>query len=340
MNKYLYNAIALLLLCTQQAFAQFPYTLTVLKEAYQPLSSGTAMTADIWDYQKNVAIPLGFTFHMDTDSTDHFFLWGGSTVGTDTTGIVPAFVLISTFLVDRGYINQQQSLSPLRYTVSGVPGSRIFKAEISDAGFQEEHDSWGALDDYMNIQVWLYEGSDIIELRYGPARVTHAYDYYRLGTNNMMPYIGYVPQLEYDAYDYPLAYILSGDPGQPYIDSLENTTGGNQGAGLDTIPDDGMVYRFVPLGYQDTGGHTIVGMPSMEQVRVFPTICDREISVMAPAAWYADYEVIALHGAITGIRGRLHAAVSSVDISHLPPGMYVLVLKNPEETRQYKFLKK
>jgi hypothetical protein len=73
-------------------------------------------------------------------------------------------------LIDRGELTGI-SQSPISYKMEGNAGSRILKIEWKNAGFVGEIGELGTLNDYVNFQVWLFEGSNDVEMHYGPNMV-------------------------------------------------------------------------------------------------------------------------------------------------------------------------
>ena len=78
-------------------------------------------------------------------------------------------------IADRGY-NTPISESDVFYKLTGEPGSRIFKLEWKNVGFYREIAEQGTANNYTNFQLWIYEGSSDIEVRFGP-NYTPDFDY-------------------------------------------------------------------------------------------------------------------------------------------------------------------
>jgi hypothetical protein len=55
-------------------------------------------------------------------------------------------------LIDRGF-GSGNSQSPLSYQVTGNSGDQIFKIQWENAGFLNEYDALGTLNDYINFQI-------------------------------------------------------------------------------------------------------------------------------------------------------------------------------------------
>ncbi|MBA3829604.1 MAG: T9SS type A sorting domain-containing protein [Taibaiella sp.] len=263
MKKYLVTFLALLSFSCLNAQ---PYTLSVLHDVYVPLVTSTSLNGSVvWDDIYAADVPLGFNFKIDTISTNAFFLSGPARVVSDTNmvKVTSGFFLTDAMLVDRGFV-ASASRSPLRYRVSGASGARIFKYEMFNAGFRSEYDSLGTLSDSISIQLWYYEGTNIVELRYGPSKISYPRLYFNNASTLGNPIVGYFKDND------PISgvgdfFLLSGDPLHPGIDSIHlDTSLSSQPLGLSSYPTNGTVYRFTPkfLG--------ISNYSAITKVKVFP----------------------------------------------------------------------
>ena len=168
---------------------------------------------------------------------------GSTCADTSNFGDVNGFMFADiTELTDRGAIGTA-SRSPIRYTTTGTTPSRIFKAELFSTGFANELYAYNTLNDSANIQIWIYETSNIVELHYGASRITHGSDYFASGTNS--PLIGYLKHID----------LLAGSTGEIYyvnnastaaIDSLPITAPNPPTNSIAAWPASGRVFRFTP----------------------------------------------------------------------------------------------
>lgn len=107
--------------------------------------------------------------------------------------------------------------------MEGAAGSRILKIEWKNAGFYEDP----LLIDFVNFQLWLYEGSNDIEIYMGPSSITDASVNYEGDTG---------PLIGLGKFDASNSYILQGDPSSPVLVDTAST--------LNDTPADGTIYRF------------------------------------------------------------------------------------------------
>lgn len=163
MKQKLLFSLLFALLCACPAFAQ-SYTFSKSLQTYNTLTNTTSLNQnDAW-YDTTFTVPIGFQFE--------FYGQKYSSVIVDTDGIFyftptqrETIHVLTTTLSDRERNDTLPSRSPIKYKVDGTAGGRIFKVEFENAGFFPRNT------DYINFQVWLYETTNDIEIRYGDNRV-------------------------------------------------------------------------------------------------------------------------------------------------------------------------
>lgn len=239
------KTIATILLFLASLTLQAQYELTVLNENYENLEDATSLNnGEVWD-APGFTIPIGFDFQLGPETIDTIFMSDDNTTGLLTTvldideNLFGAFALVFQEIVDRG-LNTGVSQSPLSFLVEGSAGNRIFKLEWNNVGFLGD----AGLQDFMNMQLWLYEEGNIIEYRYGANEINNPTSFEDLGglQVGLFPLIpaGGEGALEEDA------YILSGDPANPDFVVLSNSSDLEDAeftALTGTVPN-GTVYRF------------------------------------------------------------------------------------------------
>lgn len=311
------KALSLLAICLLmlglQAKAQLQYTFKVSTAAYTPLTGATSATGGkLWDASTTFTLPLGFNLKINGTTTQTLYLSGSLLHTSMTSAKQNGFVLMSTGMTDRSAI-QGTPKSAVRYMTTGTAGARIFKLELANVGFEDEFGKFGTLNDSANIQVWLYEGSNGVEFRYGSAGVKNFSEYFA----GMMQ-TGFIKNLDTLTATFDKLYFLTGTPAAPSLDSL---TAFNPSRGLSAFPANGQVYRFTPKG-SSTG---LEKLPAGSLATVFPTRCQNEIHIRnagnAP-----------LQAAIRGMDGRLALQTvagtgdNGINLNALVPGSYILQL--------------
>jgi hypothetical protein len=312
------------------AKAQLGYKLSVSTDTYTPLTGGTSVNDTTrWD-EENYKVPLGFNFKLGTSTISHFSLVSGSFAASDTDGtVISGFFTCDADLHDRGNAGGASSKSPIRYTTSGAAGSRIFKMEVYNAGFWDEWDMYITNNDSVCYQIWYYETSNIVELRFGPSNITHATDYFYLGSG---PVIGFMKNIDPSNGSLDMLYYLNGSASSPTLDSTSSMF--SVSGGLTSYPANGTVYRFTPPG---TGVGSIA--KELDGINVLNTVCTDYLKVANKNANKTTYTVTAMNGTNTNLNGTLQQGTNNIDLSALPAGVYILQCKNSNGAMQQRIVK-
>lgn len=330
MKKFL-GLFTITLVFSLSAIAQFPYSFSVYYDDYKPLTSATTVNSTLWFNSDVYTLPLGFDFNVDTTACHAPAIEGGSTFVTDTgSGTISGFYLTDANLIDRGFLDSISSTkSPIRYAISGTVGQRIFKLEIANAAFFNEI-LYTTYDDSINMQLWLYEGSNIVELRYGPSNINHGYNYF---PRDGHPTAGYVRDIDYALNG--TYYVLNGNPNNPDIDTIYSTDGeyDHQPTGLYYFPPSGIVYRFTPTALQ------VANQITISNIRIYPTVCNATINIDYNATEKADYKIMTIDGVTTSINGNLQNGLNKINIGNLAAGMYLIELQSNDGNKVQKFVK-
>jgi len=158
---------------TNRTSGAFTYSLAVFSEPYVDLTGGTSVNnGDIWD-DPAYTIPIGFPFELNGNTVTFLTFYGTGSLfmGNGTNPDIATFVFpYENDILDRGEVSGV-SESPISYLLEGTSPNRIFKMEIKNAGSYYEFDALGTTDMFFNHQLWLYEGSNQIEFRYGPSSI-------------------------------------------------------------------------------------------------------------------------------------------------------------------------
>jgi len=310
--------------------AQRPYSVVATTETYQALTSTTTMNNKvIWD-DENFSVPMPFRFKIGSVTTNKFHL--GLILlhlSTDTGNRANAFILLDADLTDRGLLKGSASLSPIRYLTTGTAPNRIFKVELANAGFYNEYDAYNSMDDYLNMQVWCYETSNILEVRYGAAQITNPGGYFNFGNG---PFMAYVQNIDLEKGSWDLLYAVNGNPANPCLDEVGS--GASMLPILNTMPANGTVYRFIPRSSQ-----WVSNFAAFKNVAVYPTYCNDVLQVNFRETGIADYMIIATDGRIMSNAGKLGNGINSIDIQRLARGHYLMVVHNKEGRGSYPFIK-
>ncbi|MBS1783195.1 MAG: T9SS type A sorting domain-containing protein [Bacteroidetes bacterium] len=312
-----------ILLCASlQSFAHFRYTLTTSTKAYVPLSLNTTTVNGntLWAYD-NYVIPLPFSFKLNGIPQSKYNIALGAALSpasdTDQTKLLSGFSVMDAWLADRG-LPLGPSKSPIRYRIDGAAPNRIFKLEYFNAGFMPEGQTYGTMLDSVNVQVWVFESTDVVELHYGDSKVTHANNYF---FNHANPFISYIYNIDVNTGD-ATYYYLHGNAAAPVIDTVSSNDLDTNLITVSSMPPSGTVYRFTP---QAT---TAINDNSLAAVKVYPTNVVNSFTIATVPDGAYHYHLYSLNGSNTNISGTLHAGHNSIACDGLATGVYLLNITN------------
>jgi hypothetical protein len=329
MKKLLFSALAAL--SAMSANAQFNYTFSRDTMMYAPLTSGISVNgADIWD-DEYYMVPLGFTFQMDDSSTNDIGISEMNFFGTDTTGIMNAFLVFSADLQDKGADTSTISHSPIRYEITGTTPNRIAKIEVANAGFFDEYFNYNTADDSVNFQVWFYETSNIVEMRFGPSHILHPEDYYY--NDSAVVNMGYLKHLDFNTGNVTNFYFLKGDTASALTIDSTNDLMNPLNEGLSDWPSNGTVYRFTPPTLSVKNSIAV-----LKQVSTYPTSAQQELFIENSSNEIVNYTIISINGAAVA-NGNATNGKNRIDVGNLSAGTYIIQLSNNEVAKAIKFIK-
>ena len=213
----------------------FIYTLMTSSEPYTDLTGAASVNnGEIWDDPEYfINLPFDFLVNETTSSVLQLFGLGGLLQAETADPDVFAFLMpFETDLIDRGFLDGAESLSPISFKVDGSAGSRIAKLEFKNAGsyaeFAEENNN--AM--FVNFQVWMYEGSNTIQFRYGTSFINDPILFFQ---GESGPLVG---TLDYNETNDELTNVnlLTGSSANPLLTSAFNFLNG--------APANGTVYTL------------------------------------------------------------------------------------------------
>lgn len=130
------------------------------------------------------------------------------------------------------YADSIDASSKISYLVQGSPGNKILKTQYKNLKLR-----YGAALNFINVQIWYFQQSGIIELHYGPRSTNNASGY----TIQNGPNVGifYSPDNFTGCYE---KLWCNGSPAAVVLDSTANYVF----KAMSGVPDAGIVYRFSP----------------------------------------------------------------------------------------------
>ena len=226
-NTSILLQIFLLFLISNYTSAQNRYIFTHFNQSYQPLDTGVGIWQnEYWSYTVNNAkrskkLGFNFTFWNNTDSV--IYIRNNGTVAfmrSDNTGFLDNINIC--FADIKAQTNSAPWKSEIICKTEGISPNKVFKLEYNNVGFAKTDTT-----QFGNFQLWLYETTNVIEMRYGPSNTDSSAFFYNVG-----PYVGM------DTLSASVYFLLAGDPLSPAF-----IKGDTQ---LLAMPPNGMVYKFTP----------------------------------------------------------------------------------------------
>lgn len=296
---------------------EFPYTLTTFTDEYVPLSEAIALTPSddpAWDDPDGgtYIVPLGFSFTMMNRTVSNVAIIDpGCQVGFGSFA-ADSVNALSPYFADVMNANTDSVVSTILYTVDGITGSRICKMEWQNVGFYNEFNATGEFTLTSNFQVWLYEGTDDIEFRYGPNTIidgTLIHDQWG------SPLIFFIRDFVISTQTTTDSWNLRGDAANPTVGVVDLSSK----PGLEDVligePTEGLVYHF------DTG---IVGIHEGEKVAflsVFPTVAESSVMTYWSSYTPTTLRVYDQQGKLM-INSQLTFGNNLSNVSEWPAGVY------------------
>jgi hypothetical protein len=286
------------------AFAQ-NYSFSQTTTTYTDLVSPTVLTGNVvWD-DSSFVIPIGFPFQFGGASNTN--------VEIDANGVLlfmgpttaAAIVGFDADFVDRGTTT---SVSPISYQLSGTAGSRIFKVQWKNVGFFD-----GVPADFANLQIWMYEGSNKIEVRFGTSALASPSTIFSPATG---PASGLATSIDF------LNQSLSGIflQGNPAAATATTVTSTSSFPSLSATPANGTLYVYTV---------SALGLSKREnqvQISVYPNpVADvLQIEGLAANAGNVTIKIYDALGKVVLTEEKAAAAVIPVNVKDLTKGSYLM----------------
>lgn len=297
------------------------YTFQLDSANYTPLSNPISLNnGAVWGDSNNISsyvIGPPFQIALSGRLFDSIYFYPSSCAIGNPNSITPFNAhMVMPFgyigLVDRG-ISSNTSLSALSYKIDGTPGNRILKIECKEAGSARELAvNASILSNHISFQAWFYEGSNMIEFRYGPSVMPLSTTFY--GSNNGNANTGPIVGIFTQSASNWVECWLEGPVGSPSLVSTAQFMIGT--------PANGTVYRFNPVSTTSVAEQQISSL-----LQAFPNpatdLLRLELQQSQSSALVQLYD---LSGREVK-RVLMSEMQQSVDISDLAAGMYSLRLE-------------
>lgn len=294
------------------ANAQNGFIFSKSTQAYTKLSGTTTSLTKgkPWTSDSTFEAPLGFNFNMGGTVLNKVTISAGNYVGFGQGTKQSGFVLAGTGLMDRSILLGSARASHIRYQTTGTAPGRIFKLEVENAGFEDEYVENGELKDSISMQLWLYEGSNVAEFRYGNSAVNYFSTYF--GAQMMC---GFLKNMDTATLTLEKFYLAHGTPSTASLDSTTTFLGTK---GLNAVPPSGTVFRFALKG---SGANGITKVAAGTLAEVYPTQCAGTLFISNTKSAALNYTVSDMWGRIIA-NGIAANGKSAVDVSRAAAGVY------------------
>lgn len=279
--------IVLLLICSiafaSNAQNMYPYAFTKSNEPYQDLVGATSLTNGVIWTDTSFTVPICFPFrwalgHRTVNSfelTNFGYLFASVDLDTNQGMIYRMMMPYYVYMCEKAYNANTAPQSNISYQCAGAYPNRILKIEYKNCGFA--FNSSGQ--DFTNFQVWFYEGSNVIEYRYGPQMVSDfMMDFlfrsgpginliYQMNENNITQEIDY-NECSYVAGNSATANAVFSTTPFPASNPPTNFY-------FDSIPTNGQVFRWTPA----VNPNSINSTDDFNTIKVYPIPFNESINI-------------------------------------------------------------
>lgn len=306
------------------------YTFDASTDLYENLDKSKSLNDSMTWQNPHYDIPIGFDFSLYDKTIKKIILngfgWGGS-LTSSTKGIYTLLIAYGSDLVDRGYNMISDTITPesksnISYQLDSINNRKILKIQWENAGFYYELADDSISSDYINFQLWLYEGSNDIEWHFGPSRISKP----NLCYNNYSgTYIALFPMFDHGINAVlGKGYVLTGDPTNPEVLWVDNQNPYHING---TIPN-GTIYRF---SRQSIGVDNL----NASEILLSPNPVRESFSIISNNNTQ-EIEKIIIYNSQGQVINEVNYPESTVDVSNLIRGIYWVKVITEKEL----FLKK
>jgi hypothetical protein len=228
-------------------------------------------------------------------------------IGIDTT----EFAILDVLYADSVVLADNSS--KISYKIDGPAGHRVLKVQWKNMRI-----ATGPAGNFINVQIWIYQETGVVEFRYGPRSANNASGY-----ND--PVTGIYTGIWYSNLDFSVRYEkmnLKGTPPNIIVDSALNLNVPN----LLGVPDSGTIYRFVPKAVATS----VSSIKEDAAFEIYPNPAANEITGSLSSSRYATEAILV---DISGRPVKAFSIPSYAETFRLPvedvvPGAYQLTLRS------------
>lgn len=291
--KKLYSAIALitgLILHAQR------YEFSISNAPYSPLSDATVLDLpEFWDDPQDVAIVMPFQTSIFGSGPYQFGVFDGY---FDFTLVSPPETV--GILILGGYDLVYKPGCIVRYKTEGTAPNRIFKIEFVNVGFYAFEDS----DDFFNGQIWVHEDG-CFSAHIGTFDMT----------NSQELTAGFFLLSDLDSVALVQGNIASTSYSEITLTEFQQLSNAPLMAG---VPATNTVFQFCPRP-------TSVNVREVEtNLNIFPNPAKDKLFIVSDEKNIDHMQIMSLDGKIIHNASGVMNQQSSIDVSALLPGVYLI----------------
>ncbi|MEY3009407.1 MAG: hypothetical protein RLZZ314_49 [Bacteroidota bacterium] len=302
------------------SWAQAPYTTEIINQGYTPLEEYS--TLELWlgwdDPEEFLPIPFDMVIWGDTCE----LLMTGN-LGEMILGMGNNSHLLAPVLSDICDVSPAdstgQDVSEIRHTVEGTAPDRVFKIEYHNVGFYGEvyGDSISTATQRATYQVWLHEGGTIT-YHYGPSNITDP----ALVSDGFINGAGIIGNFNPNTYEGELL-MAEGEADNPVFQEFTSVMawyyGSSQGWGS-TWPSEGTGYVFTPV----ETSHVVAADADPLVLQACPNPASDVLHVTSSLSTSSTLSWVDANGR-TVAQDVLMPGINTLNISHVAPGMYLIL---------------
>jgi hypothetical protein len=290
------------------------YTFSYLTGTYSNLTGATSLNnGEIWD-DPEYDLVLPFQFVINGVANSNFKVYDSNIVLQTGGPIYQVIAPLGNDLIDLGD-SGVNSLSPISYKIDGAVGSRIAKIEFQNCGSFDDD----SLTMFVNFQIWLYEGSNIIELRYGSSFITNDNIFYGTDTGAIIGLSG--SDVDDNLTNTHLLTGMASSPSLSTDNSFVNVTG---------TPSANTIYRFTPIALNNFENFK-------SSVTLFPNPFTDFITISGLKSEF-EYSIYDVNGKLIQSNDSL-ISTNQIDTKSIASGIYILKIVSNKETIIKKIIK-
>jgi hypothetical protein len=310
------------------------YSFSTFTAAYVPIG-GASLTGGLkWD-DLDYSMPIGFNFSLYGQTSNTLSLFEARLLSTGDVTTDPILNIIAPMfedLCDRAYDPNVDNegdpggISNISYTTTGTPGNRICKIQVSNAGFYEENSNGPSVSN-VNFQTWLYETSNIVEIRYGLVSIQNAATNLYNGALGFV--VGLADSLDANNFTSPRSNMLDGGSSSPTVVPWSSTL---NTAVTPTITN-GRVYRFTMLNSTTGLNENIFD----KAITIFPNPAKNAITLhlnVAPQHVFTAKVLNQLGQTVS--EQNIDKGKTIIDLQSLNSGLYFIQISNEKGIVQTK----